>query len=126
MAVSETQTAMMLLWASTVGDSLTNVDKVASGLEKGPITYVAALSLLVNLGLFLMLMRVQALRVGELKDGAERAEKLGGIIEKHNQAMGVLERAVSFVMAQQPRRRGQAAPTADLGPEPQTSKGLPK
>lgn len=108
---------MTPLLLASVGDALTNVDRVSMGLEQGPIRYVAALSLVVNLGLFGMLMRVQSLRVGELKENALRSEKLGGIIEKHNQAMGVLERAVAFVMAQQPRRRRELA---ELGPEPQT------
>lgn len=111
----------LLLAAADVAEAVKSADTIASGLEKGPIAYVAALSLLANAGLFVMLMRVQSLRVEELKAGAERAEKLGGIIEKHNQAMGVLERAVAFVMAQQPASKRKAAavdPLTDTGSHP--------
>lgn len=105
-----------------VPDALANTDHVAAGLDKSPLAYFTALLVGAVVVLFAMLLRVQSLRAAELKEGAERAEKLGGIIEKHNQAMAVLERAVAFVMAQQPRKR---AVPAELGAEPATGKGRP-
>lgn len=96
---------MLPTLATAVPDALANADKIAGGLESGPIRYIAALSLLVNLGLFLMLMRVQSLRVSELKENAKAAEKLGGVLEQHNQAVRALDKAMEFVLAQLPRRR---------------------
>jgi len=100
---------------------LDQAESISKGLEGGPIRYIAAFSLAINLGLFAMLMRVQSLRVSELKEGAARAEKLGGIIEKHNQAMIILEKTMEFVQAQQPRRK----PPVHLPAEPITSGGKP-
>lgn len=113
----------LVLAAAPVIDQAESISK---GLEGAPIRYIAGFSLAVNLGLFAMLMRVQSLRVSELKEGAERAEKLGAIIEKHNQAMGVLDRLVAFVQGQLPRRKGgggggSAPPT--LAVEPVTGVG---
>lgn len=93
---------LLLSFAAPV---LEQTDVIAKGLENGPIRYIAALSLAVNLGLFGMLMRIQSLRVRELKENAAQREKLGGIIEKHNQAMLILEKTTEFVSAQLPRRK---------------------
>lgn len=110
----------LLLAQAGVPDVVGSADKINAGLEHGPIRYIAAFSLSVNLGLFAWLMRVQALRVKELKEGNARAEKLGSLLEKHNQSLEVLDKAMSFVMAQQPRRRAgvTGAPTAPPGTFP--------
>ena len=113
----------ILALTAGVGDALKNADTIASGLEAGPIRYVAALSLMVNLGLFVMLMRVQSLRVAELKEQAKEAERLGGILEQHNQTTRALDKLADFVTAQLPKKK-QAQMTNLANPLPEI--GAPK
>lgn len=88
-----------------VPDALNNVDRVAAGLDKSPLAYFCALLFLAVVVLFFALLRIMALRVAELKESAKAAEKLGGILEQHNQTVKILEKTQEFVLSQLPRKR---------------------
>lgn len=95
---------------------LGQADTVAKGLEAGPIRYVAALSLTGNLVLLGWIARQYVVRVTELK---QELRELSVLSLKLVQAAQELDRAMAFVMAQLPRKKG--APV--LGPEPHSSPG---
>lgn len=112
---------MLLALSGTVSDTLANVDKVSSGLETGPIRWVAAFFIIISMGLFAMLMRVQKLRVDEFKANAAaakedlkaseaRSEKLGAILEKHNAGLSILDRTVAAFVSAMPREKRPRPP----------------
>lgn len=113
----------LLSLIASLGDALNNADRLSTGLEKSPLAYFLALSLLVNAAQAVVFLRVQALRVGEQKEyaaelklQAERAEKLGAILEKHNQSIVILDRVMSFVKDQMPRRKRDAHDLSESQP----------
>lgn len=93
--------------------SLASADHVATGLESGPIRYVAALSLVANAVQFVLLYR-------NLRGEADRAMRLGEIIQQHNQQAAILDRAMVLLTS---KKRYGSVPT--LGPEPITASGRP-
>lgn len=97
----------MVLLSAIGPDALANVDHVRDGLEHGPIAYIAAVLLLANVVQFSLLMRSMSKRVDE----ARLTEQ--GLFANHDMCK-TLEKAMVFVMAQQPRKKAQAS----LGPEP--------
>lgn len=79
-------------------DALASAERMAAGFDKSPLAYFLALSILANFVLALAVYR-------ELKGSTKTAEKLGGVLEQHNQAARELGKAVDFVLAQAPRKR---------------------
>jgi hypothetical protein len=81
-----------------VPDALDSADRISAGLAKSPLTYFLALSLVLNVILGSVLYK-------ELKGGNKTAEKLGSILEQHNQSTRALDKAMDFVLGQLPKRR---------------------